>query len=234
MDWNAVIRAYPDQTNIVLSVRTLRDKIDQAIGDVELPLLTESFRDMKDTDSLVLLIAPVCTRVWKEVTGADPAFDMIRAISAIVGEGDLSGMADEERGRLEAIVRSAFSRFLFLLRTKNGRLVPERWNRGDCPFCGEYARIGFDEEDKRTLHCLTCGHTWRFPRLKCPSCGNADHTSLGYFEADGVNGVRVYFCRECMRYIKIVDRRVRPDHDAETEDALTLELDDLAKKENFS
>jgi hypothetical protein len=37
-----------------------------------------------------------------------------------------------------------------------------------------------------------------------------------------------------MRYYKVVDRKARPSHDAETEDALTLELDDLARKENFS
>lgn len=227
------MRAYPEQTNIILSVRTLREKIDHAIKDVEIPMLTEPFRDMKDPRLLVELLTPLCTRVWKDATGAGPAFDMASALSMLVAKGDLPEMAEEDRGRLDAIARSAFSRLLFLLRTKNERLLPEGWNKGDCPFCGEYARIGFDEEDKRTLHCLTCGHSWRFPRITCPSCGNTDHTTLGYFEADGIDGVRVYFCRECMRYLKVVDRRARPDHDAETEDALTMEMDELARKESF-
>ena len=234
MDWDAIIKAYPEQTDIIHGVKTLRGKIERAIDGIEVPVVTQPCRDMKDLSSFVTLLAPSSVQVWKDLTGTEPAFDMAEALTTMAIEGDVPDLTDEDRERFEAIAQNAFSRFLFLLREKNSHLVPPSWNSGDCPFCGEYARIGFDEEDRRTLHCLSCGHSWRFPRIKCPSCGNADHTTLGYFEAEGVVGVRVYFCRECMRYLKVVDRKVRPAHDAETEDALTLEFDELAKKENFT
>ncbi|MRR14586.1 formate dehydrogenase accessory protein FdhE, partial [archaeon] len=89
-------------------------------------------------------------------------------------------------------------------------------------------------EDKRTLSCLSCGHSWRVGRMQCPVCHNTDNESLGYFEADGIDNVRVYFCRSCTHYIKVVDAKVRIVHDAETEDALTLELDGLARQEGFT
>lgn len=234
MDWNAIIKAYPQQTDVILGVKTLRERIDRAIEGIEIPVIDQPCRDMQDLSSLVPDLTAACEQVWMELTGAEPVFGMAEALTALTVKGDVPEMREEDRERLEAIAQNAFSRYLFLLREKNSHLVPPEWNKGVCPFCGEYARIGFDEEDKRTLHCLSCGHFWRFPRIKCPSCGSSDHTSLGYFEATGIDGVRVYFCRECMRYLKVVDRKARPGNDAETEDALTLELDELAKKENFS
>jgi FdhE protein len=145
----------------------------------------------------------------------------------------LSGIDGAEIEIFDAVAQNSLSRLLHLLREKNAQLIPGSWSQGDCPFCGAYSRIGFDAEDSRTLHCLSCGHAWRFARLKCPSCGNSDFNTLGYFEAEGIEGVRVSFCRECNRYFKIVDVKKKTAHDAETEDALTMELDDLAAKEGF-
>ncbi|HPI94237.1 MAG TPA: formate dehydrogenase accessory protein FdhE [Deltaproteobacteria bacterium] len=234
MDWESIIHAYPAHKNVIIGVRALRERIEGAIAAIPVPNLSKSCREMPDLSPFAPLLAPSCERVWEDITGAKPAFGMAEALAALTMKGDVPEMEEEDRERLEAIAQNAFSRFLFLLREKNGHLVPTAWNKGDCPFCGEYARIGFDEENRRTLHCLTCGHSWRFPRIKCPSCGNADHTSLGYFEAEGIDGVRVYFCKECRRYIKVVDTKARTAHDAETEDALTLELDEIAKKEDLS
>jgi len=234
MDWNALLMAYPQQTDVILGVKMLREKIERAMQDVDIPVIDLPCREKEDLTPFVPALAPACEQVWKDLTGAAPEFAMDEALKALAVKGDVPSMSEQDRERLDAITQNAFSRFLFLLRDKNGRLVPPAWHQGDCPFCGEYARIGFDEEDKRTLHCLSCGHAWRFPRLRCPSCGTSDHTNLGYFEAEGFEGVKVYYCRECMRYYKVVDRKTRPSHDAETEDALTLELDDLARKENFS
>lgn len=234
MDWETLLKAYPTQTDIILGVRYLRERVENAMAGVDAPKLDGPCRAMDDLGDFVPVIAPACTLAWKDITGASPSFDMAEALKALAVEGDTPEMAQADRERLEAIAQNAFSRLLNLLREKNPHLIPREWNQGDCPFCGSYARIGFDEEDRRTLHCLSCGHSWRFPRLRCPSCGNTDHTTLGYFEAEGIEGVRVHFCRECSRYLKVVDRKVRSAHDAETDDALTLELDELAKKEQFS
>jgi formate dehydrogenase maturation protein FdhE len=234
MDWPIILAAYPDQTDIIMGVKALRERIDRAIDGVDIPQISTTCRDMENQDSFIALLAPACSAVWKEVRGEEPSFAMTEALRTISMDGEFPGASEEDAELLDAIAQNAFSRFLHLLREKNAQLIPDPWHKGDCPFCGTPARIGSDEEDKRTLHCLSCGHSWRFPRIKCPSCGNADHTTLGYFEAEGIQGVRVHFCRECTRYYKVIDVKTRPWHDAETEDALSLEFDELARSENFT
>jgi Zn ribbon nucleic-acid-binding protein len=233
MNWDAVMQAYPSQTDEIRGVRSLREKIDHALDAVEIPEIKTTCRELADLTGFASLIAPACVTVWREVTGSDPDFDMGKALaSAAFGDED-DAIQDPGSDLLRSVAQNAFSRLLHLLRQRNTHLMPESWPGGDCPFCGTYPRIGFDAEDKRTLHCLSCGHAWRFPRLKCPRCNNADFNTQGYFEAEGVAGVRVSFCRECNHYFKIVDTKVRSADDPETEDALTMELDDLAQKEGF-
>lgn len=234
MDWDALIKAYPDEKDTIQAARSLRERIYAAFASVDIPAIAQPPQSAGDLDPFVPCIASVCEAVWRDLTGHDPGFDMPGSISALLKGGDAGHVPEADRNRLEAVARQVVSRFLSLLRAKNPSVIPEAWNRGDCPFCGELARIGYDDESGRKLACLACGHTWRIPRLRCPSCGNADHTKLGYFEADGIEGVRVYFCRECARYLKVVDARVRVPSDAETDDSLTLELDRLAEKEGFS
>lgn len=163
MDWNALLMAYPQQTDVILGVKILREKIERAMQDVDIPVIDLPCREMEDLTPFVPALAPACEQVWKDLTGAAPEFAMDEALKVLAVKGDVPSMSEQDRERLDAITQNAFSRFLFLLRDKNGRLVPPAWHQGDCPFCGEYARIGFDEEDKRTLHCLSCGHAWRFP-----------------------------------------------------------------------
>lgn len=233
MNWESIINAYPSQTDEILGVKSLRDKIDRAMGSLAIPSINQPFREIEDMASFVKLLVPVCTSVWKEMTGSDPDFDMADALKSAVNGEDPVGIEGSEGELLDALTNNSLRRFLHMLREKNAHVIPDSWNSGDCPFCGAYARIGYDAEDSRTLHCLPCGNSWRFARLKCPSCGNSDFNTLGYFEAEGMEGVRVSFCRECSRYFKIVDIKLRTAEDPETEDALTMELDDLAAKEGF-
>lgn len=233
MNWESIIKAYPTQTDVIRGVKTLREKIVHAMEGIDIPELNTTCRELADLTDLIPLFADTCAKVWKDVTGSGPVFDMTEALKAAASGKDTDAIAGSQGDLLKAVMQNAFSRFLLLLREKNTHLIPESWSQGDCPFCGAYPRIGFDAEDKRTLHCLSCGHSWRFARFKCPSCGNTDYNTQGYFEAEGLDGVRVNFCRECNRYFKIVDTRIRLPEDPETEDALTLELDDLAVKEGF-
>jgi hypothetical protein len=233
MNWESVIKAYPSQEEVILGIKALHEKIERAMSGLDIPEIHIPCRDMNGLTTFVPLLAPACKAVWEETTGSAPVFDMEEALSSGAGGQNGPGMEGADNDLLQAIMHNAFSRLLHLLREKNPRLLPDSWSQGDCPFCGTYARMGFDSEDKRMLHCLSCGHSWRFPRLRCPSCGNADFNTRGYFEAEGIDGVRVYFCRECSHYLKIVDTKSRIAEDPETEDALTLELDDLADKEGF-
>lgn len=233
MKWETILKAYPSQADEILGVKSLRDKIEGAMTGIDIPAIDQTCREEQRIASFIDLLVPVCTAVWKDMSGQEPDFDMTEALTAAVNGEELAGIEGSEVELLDAITNNTLSRFLHLLREKNLHVIPESWNRGDCPFCGAYSRIGYDAEDSRTLHCLSCGHSWRFARLKCPSCGNSDFNTLGYFEAEGIEGVRVSFCRECNRYFKIVDVKLKAAEDAETEDALTMELDDLAAKEGF-
>lgn len=233
MNWESIIKAYPSQADVIQGVKALRENIDHAMDGIDAPELSTTCRELVDLTEFVPLFAQKCAMVWKDVTGTMPVFDMAEALKTAASGKDTEAIAGSQDDLLRTIMQNAFSRLLHLLREKNAHLIPESWSQGDCPFCGAYPRIGFDAEDKRTLHCLSCGYSWRFARFKCPSCNNTDFNTQGYFEAEGLDGVRVNFCRECNRYFKIVDTRIRQTEDPETEDALTLELDDLAVKEGF-
>ncbi|HOM30067.1 MAG TPA: formate dehydrogenase accessory protein FdhE [Deltaproteobacteria bacterium] len=234
MDWKALSDAYPEEKDTIRAARLMRERMEAETARMDVPRIERTCRDMDDLSEFAPLIAGACTSVWKDVTGKAPAFDMAEALATIAKGETRFDLDENDTQRLLAVARLAYSLLVKRLRERHPHLVPSSWSSGDCPFCGEQARIGFDDEDRRTLECVVCGHSWRFPRLTCPFCLNNDHTSLGYFEAEGLQGVRVYFCRKCSHYVKIVDRRKRPSRDAETEDSITLELDHLAQREGFS
>lgn len=234
MNWDSILSAYPHQTSEILEIKSLREKSDRILGGITVPEIDAPCREMDDIGIFVPVLAPACVEVWKEVAGSEPPFDMADILTSFITEQGLPNVPEADRKLADAVINSTVCGFLRLLREKNMHLIREPWLEGDCPFCGSYAKIGFDAEDKRTLACLSCGHTWRFPRLKCSACSSTDHVALGYFDVEGIEGVRVYFCKVCRHYLKVIDTRVRTVHDPETEDALTLEMDELAVKEGFS
>lgn len=234
MDWESILKAYPNDTAAILGIRSLREKVDGIMAGLTVPVIEAPCREMDDFNPFLQVFAPICSALWKEVSGADPTFDMTGVLKAFIADSPIPEIPESEHDLAEAVMNAVISRFLHLLREKNPGLVPEEWSKGTCPFCGAFPKIGFDAEDKRTLACLSCGHTWRFPRVTCFVCGTTDHTVMGYFDAEGVDGVKVYFCRSCGHYIKIVDSRVRIVNDPETEDALTLVMDSLAEQEGFA
>ena len=109
------------------------------------------------------------------------------------------------------------------------------WQYGYCPLCGSYPDIAYlDEQGTRFLHCQLCGHEWRYPRLKCPSCKNEKAKELGYFESDQEKGFRVDFCKKCNHYIKTLDTRITGQPaPLELESLTTLHLDMLAQEQGF-
>lgn len=234
MNWDILMSTYPTQSGAILGIKSLREKIDRSLDALDIPVLQSPCRKTEDLIAFIPLLTPACSSVWKDTTGSDPLFDMAEALRSFMHGEDIPSFSEADMEIMEAIINNAVSRFLHLLREKNAHLLQEEWAQGDCPFCGSLPRIGFDAEDARTLACLSCGHSWRFPRLACPTCGNTDHNTLGYFDAEGIAGVRVYFCRECGHYVKIIDTRARTPQDPDTEDALTLEMDELAQQEGFS
>lgn len=233
MDWNTLLATYPADQAGIYKAKTLRESIDAHMADMQLPNLKQDWQQEGALADILPDLARVLIQVWREVTGQAPGFDMHAVITGAINHGQLphtDGMDDEA---LQVFVNHAFARLLFLLRQKNPTLVPAAWTQGQCPFCGAHPRVAFDTENGRTLFCPMCAHAWPFNRVRCPVCDNTEHATLGYFEAEGLDGMRVYFCRACKHYLKVIDARVRQVFDAETEDALSLELDALASKEGF-
>lgn len=91
--------------------------------------------------------------------------------------------------------------------------LPEgAWALGICPFCG--GPPGFTdvvEDGRRRLACHLCGGAWLFAKLRCPFCGveGAQHLVRLTPEEAREDGYVISGCRECRRYIKELDRRVR-------------------------
>jgi FdhE protein len=110
------------------------------------------------------------------------------------------------------------------------------WSYEYCPVCGGSPIIGelSEEEGKKLLYCALCSTQWRYARLKCIFCGEADHKKLSYFSVEKDVRNRVDVCKSCKRYIKIVDRRqvtepVFPD----LENIATLHLDMVAQSKGY-
>lgn len=125
--------------------------------------------------------------------------------------------------------------FVGLAKRWSASLENLSWAQGYCPFCGGVAGMGeIRIEGERALHCLFCGTTWEYPRLKCPYCQNQDQNQLTYFQVEGEAENRVDICLVCRHYLKTIDsRETGGPLDFELEDYLTLHLDDLAQEEGY-
>ena len=113
------------------------------------------------------------------------------------------------------------------------------WLRNYCPVCGgePTAMAKLHRPDgAMILQCTLCNTEWRFMRIKCPSCGNDDHNSLGYFPLDENIVHRLYVCDKCKRFTKVVDERKLGEcrsPSLEAYDIATLYLDAQAEGEGW-
>ena len=109
------------------------------------------------------------------------------------------------------------------------------WDYGYCPLCGSQPDMAyFTKTGKRYLHCELCGEEWAFSRIRCPFCDNQDQETLGYFEVEEEEGFRIYFCRECMRFLKTIDKKAFEEvAPLELENLATIHLNILANEHGF-
>jgi FdhE protein len=110
-----------------------------------------------------------------------------------------------------------------------------QWGQGYCPICGSQPGMAyFSKTGNRYLHCELCGEEWPYPRLQCPFCQNQDQETLGYFHGEQEEGLRVDYCKKCLRYVKTVDQRVfEKATPMEIENLATIHLDLLAEENGF-
>jgi len=86
-------------------------------------------------------------------------------------------------------------------------LAPGTWAHGYCPICGAWPAVaevrGLD--GARHLRCRGCGGDWATAWLRCPFCGEHDHTRLGSLVAsEGLEREKVEVCDHCHGYLKTI------------------------------
>ncbi len=164
-----------------------------------------------------------------------------RLLKAILeqDEPDLTVMAAQVAlapGVLLFLGKTALRPSLSALRhLTESRIDEKRWGHGYCPLCGSQPDMArFTKKGKRRLHCELCGQEWTFARMGCPFCNERAQESVGYLEAETEEGLRVYFCRSCQRYLKTIDGRVFEEAaPLEIENLATLHLDLIAQDNGF-
>jgi len=152
------------------------------------------------------------------------------ALTLIAGEVDLDPKIIQFLGQV-ALTPSIYA----LHDALSANIDTDGWDYGYCPLCGSQPNMAyFAKTGRRYLHCELCGEEWAFSRIRCPFCDNRDQETLGYFEAEEEEGFRVYFCRECMRYLKTIDKKAFEEvAPLELENLATIHLDLLANENKF-
>lgn len=106
------------------------------------------------------------------------------------------------------------------------------WEHGYCPCCGSWPLLAEERglESRRVLRCALCAAGWGVARLRCPTCGERDHASLGSLAPEGdETRWRVLTCSACGCYVKLVSTLQPPDAaELLVLDLFTLPLDVVA------
>ncbi len=232
-------------------VRAKMEKGVHILNDIDLDLDGRSISDL-----MVRLAGAIESA--SEKSGVVPRMTAARQIRTAIEENilDINGLlvhaASGERGPVTAAAEKLhldsdlvwallMNAIRPALHAWRGQLAPMtaeiQWDRGYCFICGAAATLGELQGDvqARHLRCGQCGADWRVHRLQCIYCGNEDHNSLGYIQADAGNEkVRVEICDKCHGYIKVIDTFApTPPEMLPVEDLATLYLDYVAKERGY-
>ena len=162
--------------------------------NLDIPILKPIWQEDGSLTTYLPGLAVIYTTAWRDSFGNNLLFDMEKAFKASIMEGQPPEIPDIDHEALDIMINHAFRQLLSLLREKNTALILEGRSQGCCLFCGMHPRIAFDTESAWTLFYHLYGHSWQFSRIRCTACNNADLTTLRYFKAEGLVGIRVSFC----------------------------------------
>jgi FdhE protein len=88
-----------------------------------------------------------------------------------------------------------------------GRLTDGSWAHGYCPICGSAPALAESRglEQRRRLRCDRCAADWPGQQVRCPFCGQADHSQLRYSFVEGEQArFRLALCDRCGGRLKVV------------------------------
>jgi formate dehydrogenase maturation protein FdhE len=144
----------------------------------------------------------------------------------------------DPEARSDYLSRALLKPWVELLAAERRQPVRER-REGTCPFCGGLpwisARRTLPESHgaQRFLHCALCAGQWDFPRIRCPSCGDADPYNLPSFQDEKDPAARIEGCDTCKRYLKSIDLSLDARPIPEVDDLVSLALDLWAVEQGY-
>jgi FdhE protein len=166
------------------------------------------------------------------------AFDLVALLrSTLRGEED-GALGGPEFQPLQLLAEATIRPHAEAVACALGRWVQQdRWARAACPVCGSAPRIaelrGEELAASRYLHCGFCGWAWPYRRSGCPFCETVDHRALELLTIEDDPRVKIETCRQCQRYIKVVDNKEFFGLIPWLEEVTTPHLDLLAQERGY-
>jgi FdhE protein len=121
--------------------------------------------------------------------------------------GDIASAAGDTHGVLRGVAPLIAMPLLQGCRRAWADPAAATWAHGYCPTCGAWPALaevrGLD--GARHLRCRGCGGDWATAWLRCPFCGEHDHTRLGSLVAsEGLEREKIEVCDHCHGYLKTI------------------------------
>ena len=214
--------------------RTLLALVEEALREIERPEWRQSVPAPRDPRSEPLLSGAILTvgrrpierwvrRVLETAAGIGPAapsvdpaatrrVDPLALLQAAAAQDlarldDIASAAGDTHGVLRGVAPLIAMPLLQACRRAWADPAPATWSHGYCPTCGAWPALaeirGLD--GARHLRCRGCGGDRATAWLRCPFCGEHDHTRLGSLVAsEGLEREKIEVCDACHGYLKTI------------------------------
>jgi FdhE protein len=244
--------------------RPLLALVEEALREIERPEWRQSVPAPCDPPSEPLLSGAILTvgrrpierwvrRVLETAAGIGPAapfvdpaatrrVDPLALLQAAVAQDfarldDIAGAAGDTHEVLRGVAPLIAMPLLQACRRAGADPAPATWAHGYCPTCGAWPALaevrGLD--GARHLRCRGCGGDWATAWLRCPFCGEHDHTRLGSLVAsEGLEREKIEVCDACQGYLKTITTfGPIPAEQVVLHDLATVELDVAAVERGY-
>ena len=167
----------------------------------------------------------------------DPMALLQAAVVEDAGLDDIARAGGDTHGVLRGLAPLIAMPLLQACHRSWADLAPGTWPRGYCPICGAWPAVaevrGLD--GARHLRCRGCGGDWATAWLRCPFCGEHDHTRLGSLvAAEGFERERIEVCDGCHGYLKTITTFTPiPPEQVVLQDLATVGLDVAAVERGY-